>query len=78
MWLKDQPYESVLVATHGCAVRCMLNALYEDPDDFWQGRAPFNCAVNIIETTDNEPYLRLVERDRIYYNPEDAVDLFRI
>ena len=23
----------------------MLNFLYDDPEDYWQGHAPYNCAV---------------------------------
>ena len=27
----------------------LLNCLYDDPGDFWHGRVPYNCAINIVE-----------------------------
>ncbi|MBE6726968.1 MAG: histidine phosphatase family protein [Ruminococcaceae bacterium] len=56
---------TVLVTTHGFATRAMLNALYDDPDDFWHGHVPYNCAVNVVEGKDGIG--RLVEDDRIFY-----------
>ena len=43
-----------LVSTHGCALRSMLNFLYEDPDDYWHGHVPYNCCVNIIDVKDGK------------------------
>ena len=60
---------TVLVTTHGFAARAMLNALYDDPSDFWHGHVPYNCAVNIVEG--NRGIGRLIADDRIYYpNPK--------
>ena len=59
---------NVLVVTHGCAVRGILNHLYENPDDFWQGGVPANCSVNILEIKNGKT--RFIEKDRIYYDPE--------
>ncbi|MBP5231280.1 MAG: histidine phosphatase family protein [Clostridia bacterium] len=64
-----------LVSTHGCALRAMLNPLYDDPSDFWQGHAPYNCAVAIVDVKDGIP--RILESDRIYYPSDLAVDRFR-
>ena len=57
---------SILVITHGCAVRGILNHLYENPDDFWQEGVPPNCAVNIVE--EKSGTLEFLEKDRIYYD----------
>ena len=76
-FLKDvatKDYESVLIATHGCALRCMLNFLYENPFDFWHGHVPYNCCVNVIEVKDGE--LKLVEDDMILYNKNLCVDRY--
>ncbi len=73
--LATKPYENVLIATHACALRAMLNFLYENPADFWHGHPPYNCAVSIVEAKDGK--LTLVADDRIYYDPGDCVDRFR-
>ena len=56
--------EVCLLATHGCALRAMLNFLYDDPSDFWQGRVPPNCAVNILSAGDGR--IRLLEKDKVF------------
>ena len=68
--------KTYLVSTHGCALRAMLNILYEDPSDFWHGRVPYNCAVNIVEAEQGN--IRLIAEDRIYYDPSLAVDRYKI
>ena len=67
--------KTYLIGTHGCAARAMLNFLYDDPSDFWQGRAPYNCSVNIVETEAGVP--RLTAIDKVYYDPELIVDHYR-
>ena len=67
--------KTYLVGTHGCAVRAMLNALYEDPTDFWQGKVPYNLAVNILEAEGGR--LRFVEADKIYYDSSLIVDHYK-
>ncbi|MCQ2554120.1 MAG: histidine phosphatase family protein [Clostridia bacterium] len=67
-------YESVLISSHGCAVRAMLNFLYEDPSDFWQGRVPYNCAISVVEVKDDE--MKLIVNDRIYYDRSYIVDRY--
>ena len=55
-----------LIGIHGCALRAMLNPLYENPEHFWQGCVPPNCAVTIVEVRDGKA--RIAEKDRIYYD----------
>ena len=55
-----------LIGIHGCALRAMLNPLYEHPEHFWQGCVPPNCAVTILEVRDGKPVI--VEKDRVYYD----------
>lgn len=72
--LAKMDYGTVLVATHGCALRAMLNFLYENPSDFWHGHVPYNCVVNIIETEGSN--LRLTVEDRVYYDKSLCVDRY--
>ena len=67
--------KTYLVATHGFALRAMLNFLYEDPKDFWHKHVPYNCVVNILEAKDGE--LRLIEDDKIFYDADDIVDQYQ-
>ncbi len=70
--------KTILIATHGCALRALLNSVYPDPTDFWHHRVPPNCAVSIVEVKysaavkDRIPVL--AESDKIYYNPSQVVD----
>ena len=63
-----------LLSTHGCATRAIMNFLYDDPSDFWQGKIPFNCSVSILEAEGGE--IRLLEKDKIYYDPALCVDRY--
>ena len=65
---------TVLVSTHGTALRAMLNRLYEDPSDFWHGHVPYNCAVSLVETEDGSMVLK--EDDRIFYDRSLIVDRY--
>lgn len=67
-------FETVLVSTHGFALRAMLNKLYGDSNDFWQGHVPYNCSVSIVDA-DNEG-CHLVESDRVYYDQSLCVDRY--
>ena len=73
--LSKKNYNSVLVSSHGCAVRAMLNYFYEDKHDFWQGRVPYNCSVNII-SVDNGT-MTLKEKDKIYYDSSLLRDRYK-
>ncbi|MCI8814323.1 MAG: histidine phosphatase family protein [Lachnospiraceae bacterium] len=61
----DLQDKTVLVATHGCALRALLQPVYEDISDFWQGGVCPNCGVSIIETKGGKS--TLLEKDKIYY-----------
>lgn len=72
--LATKEYESVLVVTHGCALRCMLNFLYEYSNDFWQGHVPYNCCLNIVESFNGR--MRLIKDDIILYDKNLCVDRY--
>lgn len=67
--------KTYLIATHGCALRAMLNFLYEDSADFWHGHVPYNCSVNIVEAKDG--VAKLIADDKIYYPEEMIVDRYK-
>lgn len=54
----------ILIASHGCAVRALLQNVYEDTSDFWHGCVPPNCAVNVVRFLNGKAYL--AEEDRVY------------
>jgi probable phosphoglycerate mutase len=56
--------KTVLVSSHGCAVRALLQNVYQDSADFWHGHVPPNCSVNILEIQDGKA--RFLEEDRVY------------
>lgn len=72
--LVRRDYANVLVSTHGFALRALLNGLYDDPRDFWQGHVPYNCAVSIVES--DAGGCRLLASDEIYYDPALRVDRY--
>ena len=74
--LKTKNYENVLVSTHGCAMRAMLNRLYPNRFNFWQGMIPYNCAVNIVEVNDGK--LKLIEKDKVYYDSKYLRDNYKL
>ena len=59
--------KNILIASHGCAVRALLQNVYEDADiaNFWHGKVPPNCSVNIVEIKENKAIL--LEEDVVYY-----------
>lgn len=67
--------KTYLVSTHGCAMRAMMNFLYDDPDDYWHGHVPYNCCVNIIDVKDGEA--TLIADDKIYYDREMVIDRYK-
>ncbi len=72
--VRNSAYETVLLSTHGFAMRALLNPLYAHPENFWQGKVPNNCAVNIIEAANGQCHLVGVER--IYYDISLSNDRF--
>ncbi|MDO4198326.1 MAG: histidine phosphatase family protein [Erysipelotrichaceae bacterium] len=73
--LIKKDYDSVLISTHGAALRAMLNFLYEDKNYFWHTGVPYNCAVSIIESDGED--IRLLEDDKIYYDRKYVVDNYK-
>lgn len=70
-----EKYETVLIGTHGCALRAMMNPFYENPEHFWQGRVPANCSITILDASGGQ--IRMEESDRLFYDPALAVDHFQ-
>ena len=58
--------ETILVATHGAAMRALLHRFYEDPNDFWHGCVPPNCSINIVKEEDGN--VVLLKEDVLYYD----------
>ena len=56
--------KTVLVASHGCAVRALLQNIYHDPENFWHGCVPPNCCVNLVEVKNGKTLL--LEEDKVY------------
>lgn len=58
--------KTILIASHGCAVRALLQNVYENPsiENFWRGCVPPNCSVNIIEVKNK--ISKLIEEDKIF------------
>ena len=74
--LAEKDYGTVLISTHGCALRCMLNFIYPDGDkDFWHVHVPYNCAVNILKVENG--CFRLVGDDVTYYSDSYIVDRYK-
>ena len=57
--------KTILIATHGCALRGILHNVYEDTSDFWHGGVCPNCGDNIVEVKDGKS--TLLADDKIYY-----------
>lgn len=68
--------KTILISTHGCAMRAMLRQVYTDFSDFWHGHVPYNCAVNIVEVKDGTSVL--LEDDKIYYDSSLCVDNYKV
>ena len=56
--------KTILIASHGCAVRALLQNVYQDPQNFWHGCVPPNCSVNVVEVTDGKAVF--LEEDKVY------------
>ncbi len=72
--LVSKDYENVLVTTHGCTLRSMLNSLYDDPSDFWHGHVPYNCCVNVVNAENGS--MTLEQDDVILYDKKLCKDRF--
>ena len=56
--------KTILVSSHGCAVRALLQNLYKDPEHFWHGCVPPNCSINLVGVKDGKA--RFLEEDKVY------------
>lgn len=56
--------KTVLVSSHGCAVRALLHNIYQDHEHFWHGCVPPNCSINLVEVKDGKAWL--LEEDKVY------------
>lgn len=56
--------KTVLISSHGCAVRALLQNIYQDHAHFWHGCVPPNCSINLVEIQDGQA--RLLEEDKVY------------
>lgn len=63
----------VLLTTHGCAMRALLNPFYKDPEQFWQSHVPYNCETAVIEV-ENNGTMRLTEPGKIFYDAKLAAN----
>lgn len=62
--------KTILISTHGCALRGLLNSLKETPrENYWNGGVSKNCAVSIVECRNKIPVL--LQENRIYYELSD-------
>ncbi len=52
--------KTVLVSTHGCAMRGIIYQLHKGEDSFWMGGIPDNCAVCIIKKQSNQDKVELI------------------
>ncbi len=67
----DYQDKTLLISTHGCFYRAFLNSIYDDPNDFWQGGVPRNCAVSIVDV--NNGKAKILKSDVIYYDMQLAL-----
>lgn len=64
---KEFQDKTILVSTHGCALRGLLNSIREsNREDYWHGGVSKNCAVSIVTCNRGEKPV-LVEENHIYY-----------
>ena len=64
---KELQDKTILMSTHGCALRGLLNSIREsNREDYWHGGVSKNCAVSIVTCNRGEKPV-LVEENHIYY-----------
>lgn len=64
---KELQDKTILVSTHGCSLRGLLNSIREsNREDYWHGGVSKNCAVSIVTCNRGEKPV-LVEENHIYY-----------
>ena len=65
---KELQDKTVLIASHGCAIRALLHNVYKEEglENYWHGKVPPNCCVNIVEVREGKA--ALLEEDKVYYH----------
>ena len=56
--------KTVLISSHGCAVRGLLQNIWHDSDNFWHGCVPPNCGITLVEVKNG--YARILEQDKVF------------
>ena len=56
--------KTVLISSHGCAVRALLQNIYKDPQNYWHGCVPPHCSINLVEVKNG--VARFLEEDKVY------------
>lgn len=74
--LHDEALENktVLVSTHGCALRALLRSVYKTPGDYWHGGVPANCSYTVLSASRGEAVI--LENDVVRYDPALSVNRF--
>lgn len=63
---EDLEDKTILIATHGAALRGILNAIREwELSDFWGKGLSRNCAVSILES--HKGQVKLLEENKVFY-----------
>lgn len=64
---KEYADKTILVSTHGCALKALLADVRNTPlSEFWGGGVNKNCAVTILETGENGK-LAVIEEGKLFY-----------
>ncbi len=66
---KEYQDKTILLSTHGCLYRGILNRFYENPSDFWQNGVPRNCSVSVLEIKNKKP--EIIKSDILFYDPTE-------
>ena len=56
--------KTILIASHVCAVRALLQNVYQDPENFWHGCVTPNCSISVVEVKEGKAVL--LEDDKVY------------
>ena len=68
--LKTKEYadKTILISTHGCALKALLANVRKTPvAEFWGSGVHKNCAVTILETTEDGKHLTVLTEGKLYY-----------
>lgn len=56
--------KTILIASHGCAVRALLHNVYPAGTPFWNGCVPPNCGVNIVRVENG--HAEFLAQDKVF------------